>query len=251
MFISLKGKKVLITGASSGIGAATAILFSNYGAEIGLHYYSNKKGIQQVINEIEKNNGIYKPFHGDLLDMKFTRNLIKSFVGEFGKIDILVNNAGAVGDPVHFSKLQEVHLENTLSLNLVAPFFLAQQAFNYMKENKGGKIINVSSIAAKYGGGETSVHYGAAKAGIEAITKSLAKFGAKYNILVNAVRPGFIDTKFHEKMNRTNKDIQKRIDLIPLKRAGDPKDVAKLIVFLASDAGNYITGEIFNISGGD
>ena len=119
-----------------------------------------------------------------------------------------------------------------------------------MKAQGGGKIINISSIAAKYGGSVKSLHYGAAKASLEAITIGLARFGAPYNILVNAIRGGFIDTQFQNRYAK-EKDLKSRIALIPLKRPGKPDDIAHAVLYLASEAGNFITGEILTIAGGD
>lgn len=251
MFESLSGKKVLITGSSSGIGAKTALLLSEYGAEVGIHYYLNESGAKKVIEEIKRKGGTYKLFHGNLLDKNFTDSLVDQFVHTFGKIDILINNAGNLENTKPFLDLTWSDWEESLKLNLLGPFFIAQNAFRYMQKSGGGKIINISSISVKYGGGFTSMHYGASKASLESTTRGLARFGAKYNILVNAIRPGFIDTSFHKKMKRSKHDIQKRIEMIPLKKAGKPEDVAKMIALLASDAGDYITGEIFTISGGD
>ena len=118
-----------------------------------------------------------------------------------------------------------------------------------MKDNGGGKIINISSISAKYGGSEKTLHYGASKAALEAINVGMAKAGAPYNILVNTVRGGFIDTPLHKKLGRTN--LEKRIQAIPLKRAGKAEDMARMVLFLASEGGDFITGETFTVAGGD
>ena len=118
-----------------------------------------------------------------------------------------------------------------------------------MKDQGGGKIINISSISAKYGGSGQTLHYGAAKSALETVTLGLAKAGAKYNILVNTVRGGFIDTSMHKKLGRNN--IEKRIEMIPLRRAGRPEDMARMVLFLASEAGDFITGETFTVAGGD
>lgn len=251
MFKSLKGKKVLITGSSSGIGAKTALLLSDFDVEIGIHYLSNKEGVKKIAQEIKNKDVKYEIFQGDLSDKNFTNSIVDKFVDTFGRIDILVNNAGTLENAKPFLDLTWSDWDKALKLNLLGPFFIGQNAFNHMQKSSGGKIINISSISAKYGGGFKSMHYGASKASLESVTKGWARFGAKYNILVNAIRPGFIDTAFHKKMKRSENDIQKRIELIPLKRAGKPEDVARMVLFLASDAGDYITGEIFTISGGD
>jgi 3-oxoacyl-[acyl-carrier protein] reductase len=249
LFKDLKGKRILVTGASSGIGAAIAELFGTYGASVGVHYRSGKKGALEVIDNITKKGGKAALFEGDLLQPSVRAGLLKSFTGAFGGIDVLVNNAGGVYGAKHFLELDEESWDNTFTLNAKVPFFLAREAFALMKEQGGGKIINISSISAKYGGSPQTLHYGAAKAALDAITIGLARAGAPYNILVNSVRGGFIDTPFHKKMGRVN--LEDRIKLIPLKRAGQPIDIARMVLFLASEAGNYITGEVLTIAGGD
>ncbi len=249
MFEDLKGKKILITGASSGIGASTAELLGHYSAIVGVHYRSNEKSARDVASIIGKYGGEAKVFQGDLLDASASEKVIDSFIDTFGKIDILINNAGGAYGAKHFLELDEESWDNTFALNVKAPFFLAKKAFSLMKEAGGGKIINISSISAKYGGSSQTLHYGAAKAALDSLTVGLARAGAPYNILVNSVRGGFINTPFHKKIGRL--DLQNRINLIPLKRAGEPIDIARMVLFLASSAGDYITGEIFTVAGGD
>ena len=145
--------------------------------------------------------------------------------------------------------MDEESWDKTFQLNTRTPFFLAQNAFKHMKENGGGKIINISSISVKYGGSSQTLHYGAAKSALETITLGLSKAGAKHNILVNTVRGGYIDTPMHQKMGRKNS--KERIEMIPLKRAGKPEDIARIVLFLASEAGDFITGETFTVAGGD
>jgi 3-oxoacyl-[acyl-carrier protein] reductase len=248
MFKAIRGKKVLITGASGGIGASMALLFAKHGAVLGLHYNSGKEAADSLVMEVEKYGSQASLFQVDLL-MESSETLVDAFIDHFGGIDILINNAGAVLGFKDFLELDDKSWEETFKLNAQVPFFMAQRAFAYMKKNDGGKIINVSSVAAKYGGSERSLHYGAAKAALEAETIGLARAGAKYNILVNAIRGGFIDTPFHQKLGPKN--IKERVQLIPLKRAGQPKDVASMALFLASEGGDFITGEILAVTGGD
>jgi len=249
MFEDIKEKKILVTGASSGIGASTAELFGSYGAFVGVHYRSNEKGAIDTVTRINKQGGKAEAFQGDLLLASVRDGLLKSFVSAFGSIDVLVNNAGGVYGAKHFLELDEESWDNTFALVAKASFFLAKDAFSYMKEHGGGRIINISSISAKYGGSPQTLHYGAAKSALDAITVGLASAGAPYNILVNSVRGGFIDTPFHPKMGRGN--FEERIRMIPLKRAGQPIDIARMVLFLASEAGSYITGEITTVAGGD
>lgn len=249
MFKDLKGKRVLVTGASSGIGACIAELLGSYGTSVGVHYRGGKKGALEVIDNITKKGGKAALFPGDLLQPSVRANLLKSFTDNFGGIDVLVNNAGGVYGTKHFLELDEESWDNTFALNAKAPFFLAREAFTVMKDQGGGKIINISSISAKYGGSPQTMHYGAAKAALDAITAGLARAGAPFNILVNSVRGGVVDTPFHKKIGRQS--LEERIKLIPLKRAGQPIDIARMVLFLASEAGNYITGEVITIAGGD
>lgn len=248
MFNGLKGKRVLITGASGGIGTAMARLFAAEGARLGIHYCRNERQARALCREVTRRGGEAVACHGDLLDPQACVRVMETFVKRFRGIDVLVNNAGAVFGPRQFATLAEASWDRTMALNARAPFLLAREAFRLMRR-RGGKIINISSIAAKYGGSPETLHYGAAKAAMEAVTVGMARCGASHGILVNAIRAGFIETAFHRKIGRTQ--AAKRIQLIPLKRAGRPVEVARMALFLASRAGDYITGEILTVAGGD
>lgn len=251
MFKDIRRKKVLITGASSGIGADIAKLFGSYGAFVGIHYCNSEREAIRLKKHILKHKGRAEVFKADLLNISACNNLILSYIKTFHGLDVLINNAGGIYGFKNFLKLDEKSWDDTFTLNVKAAFFLAKSAFSYMKNNNGGKIINISSIAAKYGGSSASLHYGAAKAALDALTKGLARAGAKYNILVNSIRGGFIDTPFHKKIGRKEKEIEKRIKLILLRRAGKAIDISRMALFLASNSGDYITGEIFTVAGGD
>lgn len=254
MFSDIEGKKVLITGASGGIGLEIAKIFAEYGALVGLHYSGNEKKRKQLLGlkvELEKYYKKIELFPGNLLDYDVRNNLIKSFVSIFGGIDVLINNAGVMFDYKYFLELDEKAWDNSFNLNTKAPFRLSASAFDHMKE-KGGRIINISSANVRYGGSGKSLHYVASKAALDSLTKGFAYEGAKYNILVNSIRCGVIDTHMHTKIEGyTEENFKKRIELIPLKRPGKPIDIARMALFLASDAGNFITGQIFYVSGGD
>lgn len=249
MFGDLADKRVLVTGASTGIGAATAKLFASYGAITGIHFGSSKMQAQAVAHEIAAEGGRCVLVQGDLRHARACPEIVREFVDKAGGIDVLVNNAGGVYGAAPLAELTEDAWDQTFALNVKAPFFLIQQVFPLFREQGGGKIINISSVSAKYGGGATTAHYGAAKAALDALTVGLARMGAPHRILVNSIRAGFVDTDFHRKMGRTS--IEERVKLIPLKRAGRPEDIAPMAIFLASSAGDYVTGEIFTISGGD
>ena len=145
MFDEIKDKKVLITGASTGIGASTAKLFAENGAQVGLHYRSSQKQVENMLKEILKITKHAKIFKGNLLDIEYTKSLVPSFIKTFEGIDVLINNAGGIYDYKHFSELDEESWDNTFSLNIKSPFYLIKDAFNYMMEHGGGRIINIST----------------------------------------------------------------------------------------------------------
>ncbi|MEK9627551.1 MAG: SDR family oxidoreductase [Nitrospinota bacterium] len=248
MFESIKDKKVLITGGSGGIGSCMSLLFAEQGAHVGIHYNVGEKESSELVDKIKKMGVNSAAFQADLTK-ESCQSIIPEFIDQFGGLDVLINNAGAAIGTKDILDLDEDSWDKTFSLNARAPFFLAQQAFKHMKDHGGGKIINISSISVKYGGSSKTLHYGAAKSALETVTLGLSKAGAGHNILVNTVRGGYIDTPMHQKMGRKNPE--ERIKLIPLKRAGKPKDMAGMVLFLASDSGNFITGETFTVAGGD
>ena len=251
MFDSLKGKRVLITGSSSGIGAETAKLFGRYGARVGVHYRGAKAEAQKVARAIKTGSGETRIFQADLLKKGAADKLIASFVKAFGSIDVLVNNAGACFDYRHFSELKEVSWDKTMDLNAKAPFLLSRAAFNFMKTNNWGRIVNISTNSIKYGG-VSNMHYYASKAALDALTSGFSREGVKYNILVNSIRCGLIDTPMRTKIaGYTEEDFKKRAALVPLGRAGQPADIARLILFLASAGGDFITGEVLSVAGGE
>lgn len=245
------GKRVLVAGASGGIGRATIRLLAHSDVWIGAHYKSNDATLYELIKKNELDQSRIHLFQADLTTAEASRKLVEAFVEWAGGIDVLVQLTGGVVQPVPWNKVTEAQWQADLDLNLTAPFFLAQSAMKYM-QSSGGKIILASTASARHGGGRTSLAYGVAKAGIECLTKGLARIGASQGILVNAICPGFINTKFHtQQMHRTEQDLRRRAELVPLKRAGTPLDVAGMILYLASPLGNYITGECIPISGGD
>ena len=245
----LEKKRVLITGATGGIGTCLVRMFAEKGAFAGIHYCQNRERAETLSREIKIKGGESACFQADLVSSD-AKLLIDNFVQRFGGIDVLVNNAGAILGYEDFLELSETAWRETFCLNAQAPFFLAQRAFAHMKSSGSGKIINISSISAKYGGSSKSLHYGASKAALESTTIGLARAGAPYKILVNAVRGGFIDTPAQQRLS-SQKDMKERINLIPLKRAGKPEDIASMVVFIASKAGDFITGEVFTVAGGD
>lgn len=245
--VTQKIKKIIITGACSGIGQAISMALGQEDCILGLHSRKEDKSLKKLKKLLEDRGCEVRPIIGDLLDLKFVESVIPDFVNESGGIDVLVNNAGGVNYQ-HYSTVDADEFQKTNYLNAVVPFILSRSAFEKMKSN-GGRIINISSISAKYGGSEKSMHYAASKAALESITKGFSRFGAEFDILVNAIRPGLIDTSFHSKHLKAN--MKARINLIPLKRMGCPNEIAGLVKYLIGETGSFITGQIIEVAGGD
>ncbi|MBU0536633.1 MAG: SDR family oxidoreductase, partial [Nanoarchaeota archaeon] len=213
----IEGKKVLVTGATGGIGSAIARIFGQHGAQVGIHYFNAEDKAKELADEINKMCGKGKAeiIKGDLLDHDARTGLVGSFAKIFGGIDILINNAGAVFDYELFTDLEEISWDKTFELNAKAPFYLSASAFKHMK--KGGRIINISSANVKYGGSAKSMHYSSAKAALDNLTTGLSREGASKGILVNSIRCGVIDTDMRIKIKGYSEEqFRKRIDMIPL-----------------------------------
>jgi len=244
MSSALQNKRVLITGAGSGIGAVIADLFAKQGAVVGLQY--NRSDSAATARG-------QKAF---LLPCDFTKkderdNLIDRFVSASGGIDILVNNAGICKTYAHFTDLDESDWDETYTVNLKTPFILSRNAYRYMQKQQWGRIVNISTVAMKYGGA-ASMHYYSSKAALEAVTVGLAKTGAKHNILANTIRCGVIDTGMRDRIaGYTSDQYEQRVGLIPLKRAGTPLDIGNMVLYLCGEQGDFITGETFTVAGGD
>lgn len=239
-------KIVLITGISSDIGIAIANRFAKEGWDIVGHYFSSHDKAKQIKKMAIK----YKVNHC-LIEADFnSEKEIYKLIKKTKNIDIstVINNAGTYTTSKHFSEIVYKDILNTFMVNVFAPFLLTSNIFMRMKRKDFGRIVNISSIAAKYGGSAFSMHYGSSKLALEGLTKTFAKEGAKSNILVNTIRPGVIDTSFHKKFP---KNMKKRIAMIPLKRMGSPQDIAGMAYYLGSDKNNFITNEIITIAGGE
>ena len=248
-YLKLLNKVVLITGASSGIGAATAALFGRLGARVALGFHNNERGAGAIRDEIRQSGGAACSIRADVQDPEAIRFLIDETVSMLGPIDILINNAGSLIERAALMKQSVASWDSVINLNLRSIFLMSQIVGNAMVERGTGSIVNIGSIAARNGGGPGSGAYSAAKAGVITLTKSLAKELAPNGIRVNCVNPGVIDTPFHEVFS-TPESMKNFAKMIPLGRVGKAIECAKVIVFLASDAAGYIVGESIELNGG-
>jgi 3-oxoacyl-[acyl-carrier protein] reductase len=247
--LDLTHRVALVTGASSGIGAATAELLAGLGARVALSYHANVNGAAETRQRIVDAGGEAVAFQADVRTVAGVRALVTQATDALGPIDILVNNAGSLVKRFPIRDLTEAGWDEILTLNLKSAVFAAQAVASSMIERKRGAIVNVGSVAGHNGGGPGAGPYAAAKAGLAAFTKSLAKELAPHGIRANAVAPGIIDTPFHE-MFTTPEMMRNFVNMIPIGRVGRPSECATAIAFLASDAASYITGEMIEINGG-
>jgi 3-oxoacyl-[acyl-carrier protein] reductase len=240
----LQGKVALITGAGSGIGAATAQRFAQAGAIVAVNDM-NEVGGSKTVAQIREAGGTAELYLGSVTDSGVVAHMIKDIVRQFGRIDILINNAGVTRDAMSY-KMAEDQWDTVVDIHLKGSWLCARTAFEYMKEQNDGRIVNTSSTSSL--GNIGQANYAAAKAGIWGLTKTLALEYARYNIRVNALAPGFISTPMTAQIPAHLQEVG--INNIPLKRKGEPEEVANLHLFLASDESSYITGQIIFVDGG-
>jgi len=249
MEIRFDNKVALVTGASSGIGRASAKEFAKAGAKVVVHYNVSNADAEAVVDAIRKEGGEAVALQADVSRKEEVEALVQATLERFGTIDILINNAGALIKRETLENMEEALWDEVMDVNLKSIFLVSQAVIPVMKAKKYGKIINLTSIAARVGGGVGAGHYSASKGGILTLSKNMAKELAPHGIIVNAISPGIIDTRFHERFT-TPEIFNKFKESVVLKRAGTAEEVAWPILFLCSEYAAYIVGETIEINGG-
>jgi NAD(P)-dependent dehydrogenase (short-subunit alcohol dehydrogenase family) len=239
-------KVAIITGASRGIGAATALLLAENDYAVCVNYFSGKAEAESLVETIRKNNGTAIAVPADMSSETAILNMFDTVDKELGTLTALVNNAGTNGGIGEVENITAATLEKTFATNVFATFYACREAVKRMKPNSGGNIVNVSSEAAKFGGNRLA-HYAASKAAVNTFTIGFAREVAAYNIRVNAVSPGVIDTDAHA--GSPPERLNTLLNSIPMKRMGTATEVANVILWLLSDAASYLSGSIIPITG--
>lgn len=242
----LENRVALVTGASRGIGRAIALTLASYGAMVIVNYCGSKEKAEAVVNEIIDKGGRAISYQADISDADAVKNMFEFIIKEFKTLDILINNAGITKDNL-ILKMTEAEFDQVINTNLKGVFFCLKQASKIMLKQKQGRILNLSSVSGIHGN-PGQINYSAAKAGVIGMTKTLAKELGSRGITVNSIAPGYIKTDMTDALKDELKD--KIAEAVPLKRLGNPEDIAEMAAFLVSPKASYITGQVIEIDGG-
>lgn len=249
MLEDIKGKRALVTGSSTGIGAAVARELAHLGASVAVHGNKNAEAAEAVAAEIRAAGGKALVVLGDVSNSASAAQIVADAVAGLGGLDILINNAGAILDRVTNAAFDDTAYDNVYNLNVRSVLSVTKAAYPHLKAAGGGSIINTGSVAGRFGGFGGSAVYASAKAAVHSITRNAAREFAPDHIRVNVVAPGFIITPFHDKTPQSVKDSAAA--QIPMQRLGTAEDCVGAYVFLASDSmSGYITGQIIDVNGG-
>ena len=241
--VKLKGRTCIVTGGARGIGFETAKTLSEYGADVVIADV-NEEG---ALNAAKRIAGGSHGIGVDVSDVSRLEKMMNDVAKRYGKIDVVVNNAGIL----QTSKIEDITEEEwnkMVDINLKSAFFVSQKALPYMKKNRFGRIINISSLAGRNGGFEANCVYAISKAGMIGMTRNIARRVAPFGITVNAVAPGTTESEMSRQFS--DEAMKKILSVIPMKRLGKPREIAETVAFLASDKAGFITGAVIDINGG-
>ena len=238
-----------VTGSSTGIGAASAVALAEQGCRVAVHYNRSEDEARQVVEQISSAGGEAMLVGGDVADAGEVERMAGEIEGRYGRLDVLVNNAGSLIERRTLEEMTEDLWDRVMEVNLKSVYLCSQVVLPLMKRQGKGRIINVSSVAARNGGGPGPVAYATAKGGVSTLTRAMAKELVADGVLVNGIAPGVIATPFHERF--TSPEVRDQITQgIPLGREGTPEETVGAVLFLASSAADYLVGEIIEINGG-
>ena len=238
-----------VTGSSTGIGRAAAEALAGQGRRVVVHYNSSAEEARKVAKNIASSGGEAMVVGGDVSDAGEVGRMVGEIEERYGRIDVLVNNAGSLIERRSLAEMTEDLWDRVMGVNLKSVFLCSKAVLPIMQRRGAGRIINVTSVAARNGGGPGSVAYATAKGGVSTLTRAMAKELVGENILVNGVAPGIITTPFHERF--TPQEVREKMKgAIPIGREGTPEETASVVAFLASPAANYLVGEIVEVNGG-
>ena len=240
---------ILITGASQGIGRATAIEAAKKKSFVGINYSKNSDAAESCLEAVKSHGGDGIILKCDVADNIAVKDMFKKFLDKSGTLDGVFNNAGITGPISPIQDLNPADLKLLIDTNVSGAFFVAQETARIMINQKYGAIVNMSSIAADIGGGGEFIHYAMSKGAIHSLTYGMAKELGKYGIRVNAVAPGLIDTEIHAKAGDASR-VDRLMPSVPLGRVGGAEEVAQTVIWLLSEKSSYISGSIVPVSGG-
>ena len=247
--MALSEEVAWVTGSSTGIGHAVAVELAGGGRRVVVHYHASEDEARDVVKEIEGSGGEASLVGGDVSDADEVGRMAGEIRDRYGRLDVLVNNAGSVVERRKLSGMTEDLWDRVMDVNLKSVYLVSLAVLPLMKRRGRGRIINMTSVAARNGGAPGSVAYATAKGGVSTLTRAMAKELVSENILVNGVAPGVITTPFHDRF--TPPDVRETLqNTIPMGREGTPAETAGVVAFLASPAADYLVGEIIEVNGG-